>query len=111
MAAAKKKKEDEKPPTAQAGNYAAPVDTVGMDEEMKASLGLGPKGREVRPTGGRETPMNSKIDVGIPGSRPPVTNKNLAAMKEEIARMHDINSGLRIMRRREGALRNPRNGQ
>ena len=29
-----------KMPTARAGNYVAPVDTVGMDPAMKATLGL-----------------------------------------------------------------------
>ncbi len=29
-----------KAPTARAGNYRAPVDTTGMDPEMKATLGV-----------------------------------------------------------------------
>ena len=28
-------------PTARAGNYAAPIDTAGMDPAMKATLGVG----------------------------------------------------------------------
>ena len=32
-----------KMPTARAGNYAAPVDTSGMDPEMKETLGVGRK--------------------------------------------------------------------
>jgi hypothetical protein len=34
-----------KEPVAKAGNYAAPVDTVGMDESMKVTLGIGGKKR------------------------------------------------------------------
>lgn len=30
-------------PSAKAGNYRAPVDTVGMDPEMKETLGVGKK--------------------------------------------------------------------
>jgi hypothetical protein len=32
-----------KPPSAKVGNYRAPVDTVGMDAEMKETMGFGKK--------------------------------------------------------------------
>ena len=33
-------------PSAKAGNYRAPVDTAGMDPEMKKTLGIGQKGKK-----------------------------------------------------------------
>jgi hypothetical protein len=97
-----KKKDDE---IGQAGNYAAPVDTAGMDEEMKSTLGLGKSGRETRPQGGAAAP---KANVGTPGNRPLTTSKNLSAIQDEIQRQKEVNAGARVMRRREGQLRNPR---
>lgn len=93
--------------TAQAGNYAAPVDDEGMDPAMRETLGLTVKGRERRPqTATSSAPAGN---VGTPGNRPLTTAKNLPAMQQEIERMKGVNEGARIMKRREGALRNPRN--
>ena len=99
------KKKDEE--IGQAGNYAAPVDTVGMDPEMKATLGLGKEGREKRP---RPTapPAPPKRDpapgnpavVGTPGNRPLATSKNLGAIQDEIAWTKSVNAGNRAFNRR-----------
>lgn len=35
--------------SARAGNYRAPIDTAGMDEEMKETLGVKPRKRTVQP--------------------------------------------------------------
>ena len=45
MAKAKPAAPKKKPafPSAKVGNYRAPVDTVGMDEEMKKTMGFGAK--------------------------------------------------------------------
>lgn len=39
-----------KMPTARAGNYRAPVDTIGMDPEMKETLHIGPAVKPEKPT-------------------------------------------------------------
>jgi hypothetical protein len=41
--AAKPAPKKKAPPSGKAGNYRAPVDTAGMDREMKETLGFGKK--------------------------------------------------------------------
>ena len=50
-----KKKPAAKPkaPSAKVGNYRAPVDTVGMDPEMKRTMGFGKKVAAIKSKKGR----------------------------------------------------------
>lgn len=61
-----------KMPTASAGNYRAPVDTAGMDPEMKETLGLGKKKPAAPSLGDR---LRSMFNPTKRTSDKPVTKK------------------------------------
>jgi hypothetical protein len=71
-------------PTARAGAYRAPVDTAGMDPDMKATLGLTPVDKPAK----KDNPVVAGIKKMFGGTDRPM--KTAAAKSDSVKRTSDI---------------------